>query len=458
MENKQVYDIVVIGAGAGGLVIAIGGAKAGKKILLIEKRAYGGDCTNYGCIPSKSLIASAKAAHAVQSANDLGIHINTSSIETKGAFERVRKIISEIRSHEEPPTLKKLGIETLNGTASFKDSHTLLVDGKKVQGKQIVIATGSYPYTPPIPGLENTPYLTNETIFDLKEAPKSLIFLGTGPISCELAQAFARLGSTVTLIGRELLPREEKESRDVIADAFKKEGIQLILGSHPDKVSYDKKITVSSAQADALFVGAGRRPHLKELELDRAQINWSEKGIVTNRYGQTSQKHIWAVGDAIGPPFFTHFAENQARTVLQNLLLPFHFKKSTQQLPRVTYTDPEVASIGLLSDEAIKKYGKKKIAIYKVPFSQIDRNITSGRTEGFVKITTKKWSSRIIGATIVGPRAGEMLMQISTAMFTKTPLRTFRNLIHPYPIESLAVRKAADLWLTQTLLGAFRKK
>lgn len=458
MKNKQEYEITVIGAGAAGLVVAIGTAKAGKKTLLIERRAYGGDCTNYGCIPSKSLIASAKAVHTVKFASDLGIQIDTSSIETKKAFERVRTIISEIRSHEEPPVLKDLGVHTLNGTAAFKDPHTLLVDGKEVKSKQIVIATGSYPYTPPIAGLEHIPYFTNETIFNLKEAPKSIIFLGTGPISCELAQAFSRLGSDVTLIGRELLPREEKESRQVVKDAFEKEGIKLVLGYHPEKISYDKKIMVESVQADALFIGAGRRPHLKELQLDHAEINWSEKGVDVDQYGRTSQKHIWAVGDAIGPPFFTHFAENQARTVLKNLLLPFNLKKSNQALPRVTYTDPEIASIGLLSHQAIEKYGKKRTVIYTIPLATVDRNITSGRTEGFVKVVTKKWSSRILGATIVSPRAGEMLMEISTAMFTNTPLRKLSNLIHPYPIESLAVRKAADLWLTQTLLGAFRKK
>lgn len=452
------YDIIVIGAGAGGLVIAIGAAKAGKKTLLIERGSYGGDCTNYGCIPSKSLIASAKAAYAIKSTESLGIKTESPSINTKGAFDRVRQIVSDIRSHEEPPALKKFGVETLDGTASFKDPHTLLIDEKEVKGKQIVIATGSYPFIPPIEGLENTPYLTNETIFDLKEVPKSLIFLGTGPISCELAQALSRLGSQVTLIGRQLLAKEEEETRQVIAKTLEKEGINLVLGAYPDCVVYDKTFTVSSVQANALFVGTGRRPHLKELSLDQAQVKWSDKGVVVNKYGRTSQNHIWAVGDAIGPPFFTHFAENQARTVLKNLILPFKSKKSTQALPRATYTDPEVASIGLLSEEATLKYGKKKIALYTIPFAEVDRNITSGRTEGFVKIVTKKWSSQILGATIVGPRAGEMLMEIAAAMFTKTPLRKLSNLMHPYPIESLAIRKAADLWLTQTLLGAFRKK
>lgn len=458
------HDLIVIGAGAAGLVVAIGAAKAGKKVLLIEKGSYGGDCTNFGCIPSKSLIASAKAAHAVKHASDLGIQIDRPSVEGKGAFKRVREIVAEMRSHEDPAALKALGVETETGTASFQDSRTLLVNEKKVQGKQIVIATGSYPFIPPIEGLEKNPFLTNETIFDLEEVPKSLLFIGGGPICSELAQAMARLGAQVTIIEQqELLAREDEEARHVLMKTFQKEGISLELGNAPQHITYANRQFVVSTEtktleADHLFIGVGRRPHLQELALDRAGIEWSENGIVTNAYGQTSKNHIWAVGDATGPPFFTHYAENQARTVLKNLLLPFRVKKSRQAIPRVTYTDPEVASIGLLTNEALEVYGAKKLAIYTIPFSEVDRNITNGRTEGFVKIITKKWSSQIIGATIVGPRAGEMLMEISVAMLTKTPLRKLSNLIHPYPIESLAIRKAADLWLTQTILGTFRKQ
>lgn len=457
------YDVIVIGAGAAGLVIAIGATKAKKKVLLIEKRFFGGDCTNFGCIPSKSLIASAKTAHAIKNAHELGIQTGSISIDGKGAFSRVRQIIKTIRTYEEPLALEALGVETLVGTASFKDPHTLLVNEREVKGKQIVIATGSYPIIPPIEGLKETPFLTNETIFNLEEIPAKMIFIGGGPIGCELSQALSRLGSDVTIVERKILAREDEEARQVLITSLQKEGISLKLGSYVEKVTYENNqftvfIEGQSLQAGHLFVGVGRRPHLQELELDKAKLDWSENGVIVNPYGSTTQPHIWAVGDAIGPPFFTHFAENQARTVLKNLLIPFKTKKSSQALPRVTYTDPEIASIGMISSTAIDKYGEKKLAIYTVPFSEVDRNITNGRTEGFVKIITKKWSSQILGATIVGPRAGEMLMEISLAMFTKTPLRKLSQLIHPYPIESLSIRKAADLWLTQILLGVFRKK
>ena len=459
---QNLYDIIVIGAGAGGLVIGIGGAKAGKKVLLIEKGAYGGDCTNYGCIPSKSLIASAKNAHAFTLSKQLGIKTSPFSIDGSGALERVRAIISEVRSQEDPLALNQLGVETLNGTARFQDAHTLSVDGKLVKGKQIVIATGSIPFIPNISGLENTPFLTNETVFDLKKKPKSFIFVGGGPIGCELAQAFARLGSSVTMIASKpsILARESSDVSKVVMDAFQKEGIHLLLGCRTERVSYETAFevevrgkTTQTLQADALFIAVGRRPQIHELGLDAAKVAYSEEGIQTDNYGRTTHKHIWAVGDAAGPPFFTHYAENQARSVLKNLLLPFIIKKSKQPIPRCTFVDPEVASIGLKEEDC----NPRKVVIYTVPFKEVDRNITSGRTEGFVKIITKKWSSRILGATIVGPHAGELLMQISIAMKAKMPLRKLSNLMYPYPIESLAIRKAADKWLSETILPKFRK-
>ena len=459
---NKIFDIIVIGAGAGGLVVAIGAARAGKKVLLVERDNYGGDCTNCGCIPSKSLIASAHTAHVLKHADMLGIETSPFSFDGTRALERVRNIVHEIRSHEDPSALKKLGVETLNGTASFVDKRTLSIDGKKVQGQQIVIATGSYPVVPSIKGLKETPFLTNETVFDLEKIPKRMIFIGGGPICSELSQAFSRLGAKVTMIENRpsLLAREEKEIQKIIMEAFQKEGITLLTGERTESVSYDKHFTVEvrgktvhSIEGDALFVGVGRRPHLKELMLDAAHVKHTEDGIPTDSYGRTNIKNIWAIGDVTGPPFFTHYAENQARTVLTNLLLPFIMKKSRQPIPRCTYTDPEVASIGLKEEEC----HPKKIAVYRVPFSEVDRSITMGRTEGCVKIITKKWSSKILGATIVGPRAGEMLMEISTAMHAKLPLRKLGTLMHPYPIESLAIRKAADKWLTETILGIFRR-
>ncbi|MBA3237493.1 MAG: FAD-dependent oxidoreductase [Parachlamydiaceae bacterium] len=468
IDSPQVksYPLVVIGAGAGGLVVAIGATKAGKKVLLIEKGNYGGDCTNFGCIPSKSLIASASSAATIKEAKELGIEISSQVIQANQSLCRIREIVTKIRSHENPNALNKLGLETLTGTAKFVGPHDLQVNDEIIKAKQIVIATGSSPTIPAIKGLDKTPFLTNETIFELEEIPKNLVVMGGGPIGCELAQAFLRLGSKVTLIHShtELLNKEEVCAQEVIAAQFKLEGMSLHLGIGVKEISYheghfqiflenDHKI-----ESETLLISVGRKPNVSSLNLEAAGIRYTDKGIYADAYGRTNQSHIWAVGDVTGMPFFTHWAENQARSVLTSLILPFPFKKKidkNQFIPRVTFTEPEVASIGLSEKEASQSYN---IAIYTVPFSQVDRAITTGKTEGYIKIVTKKWSSKILGCTIVGPRAGEMLGEISLAMYAGIPLRKLSALIHPYPTYNGAIRKAADLWLTQTILSIFKSK
>ncbi len=466
LARENPYPIVVIGAGAGGLVIAIGGTKAGKKVLLIEKGPYGGDCTNFGCIPSKSLIASAHSAFAMKNGKELGIDSLPLITQANEALSRVRAIVAEIRSHEDSEALNKLGVETLTGHAKFEGPHILRVNEEVIYAKQIVIATGSSAFIPKIKGLDKTPFLTNETIFELKEIPKSLTVIGGGPIGCELAQAFLRLGSKISLIHShpELLNKEEPSAQNVITNQFRLEGMSLYLGTGVKEVSHNQdqfQILLENGQkieSHALLVCVGRKPNVSSLNLEAAGVNYSDKGIPVDAYGRTNLSHIWAVGDVIGSPFFTHWAENQARSVLTSLLLPFPFKKKidkNQSIPRVTFTDPEIASIGLTEKEASQCYN---IATYTVPFSQVDRAITTGRTEGFVKIVTKKWSSKILGCTMVGERAGEMLGEINLAMFAGIPLRKLSRLIHPYPTYNLAIRKAADLWLTQTILSIFKRK
>jgi pyruvate/2-oxoglutarate dehydrogenase complex dihydrolipoamide dehydrogenase (E3) component len=470
------YAIIVIGAGAGGLVVAIGAARAGKKVLLIEKGTYGGDCTNFGCIPSKSLIASAHAAHAIREKNHFGLELDSKAFQAERALERVRTIVSQIRSHEEPPALQTKGVNTITGTARFVNPHTLSVrnaEGQEqlVTGKAIVIAAGSTPYIPSIPGLEGTPFLTNETIFDLTTIPKSLVILGGGPIGCELGQAFQRLGSQVTLVHKKerLLDREESEAQEVIQNQLMKDGMRILLKSQIQQIKYENghfilsiqppdQLSLISVETEHLLISTGRRPNVSSLNLEAAGVHYTEKGIPVDDYGRTNISHIWAVGDVTGTPFFTHLAEHQARAVLTSLLLPFFLKKKwdKQPIPRVTYTDPEVASVGLSEKEALRRYPKHSLAIYFHPMTSVDRAITSGRTEGFVKIVTKKWSSQIIGATIVGDRAGELLGQISIAMYAHLPLRKLAQVIFPYPTYSLAIRQTADRWLTQTILPSLQ--
>lgn len=459
------YPIIVIGAGAGGLVVAVGAAKAGKRVLLIEKGKWGGDCTNYGCIPSKSLIASAENAHAIQQRDKFGVDVEVSSFHAEKALERVRALVAEVRTHTDPKALSALGVETITGTARFVDSRHIYIPDEKltVEGKDIVIATGSGPKIPSIPGLLETPFLTNETIFDLEKIPRHLVVLGGGPIGCELAQAFRRLGAQVTLVHRRtyLLKKEEPEAQQLIAKTFEAEGIRLCLGHEPQYVNFhDGQFTLSVGEeqigADALLVAVGRCPNIADLHLEAAGVHYTDTTIPVDSYGRTSNKHIWAVGDVLGGAQFTHLAENQARMVLTSLLLPIKKKLSRQPTPRVTFTDPEVASVGMLEKEAKERYPSEQFAVHIVPFSKVDRAITAGKREGFVKIIAKKFSGRILGATIVGPRAGEMLPEISLAMYDKIPLRKLVWLVHPYPTYNEAIRRAGDMWFTQTFIPAVK--
>ena len=462
------YQIAVIGAGAAGLVVAIGASMAGKKVLIIDKGPYGGDCTNFGCIPSKALIASAKAAFFIKTGQEFGLHLNDSTFRSDAALDRVRSLVDEVRSHGDALALEKKGVHTLTGVASFENDHVIKVNVQgqmqSIYSESIVIATGSFPKVPSIAGLDHTPFHTNTSIFDLKTIPKSLAIIGGGPIGCELGQAFQRLGAQVSIIHNkeQLLDKEEAEASHQIAKQFEKEGIKLFLKQNIQRVQYlNNQFIVSlnehkSLEVEQLLVAVGHQPNLKTLNLDAIGVRYTEDGILVDSFGRTNISHIWAIGDCIGHPFYSHAAEHQARAVLSSFLNPFfNHKLDNQPIPRITFTDPEVASIGLSEKDAKEKYGT--IATYVVPFSSIDRAITTGRTEGFVKIITRKWSSHILGATLVGEGAGELLSEISTAMYMKIPLRKLANVIHPYPSYSLAIRHAADLWLKQTILPLYKK-
>ncbi|NGX44138.1 MAG: Mercuric reductase [Candidatus Anoxychlamydiales bacterium] len=475
------YKYVVIGAGAAGLVVAIGLAKAKKKVLLIENNLLGGDCTNFGCIPSKTLIASSKIAHDIKRAKDFGINfkIGNSTIDhldfdTNSSLKRVRDTIEKIRLNEDEKALKKIGVDTLKAKASFKTDKIIEAINKDDQtlnvfAKKIIIATGSVPFIPPINGLDKTPYDTNETIFNLEKIPKSLTILGAGAIGSELSQAFQRLGSKVTLIdlAPKILFNEDIDSSKMLKNVFEEEGISLYLNSSVENIKYQndsfevivknkESSYVNQIKSEKLLVATGRIANLKNLNLENAGIDYSNKGIEVDNFARTNKKHIFAIGDCIGDPFFTHKAENMARSVLFTLLVPFLKKKiSLSLMPRVTFTDPEVASIGLNERQAIKKHSKKHVATYFVSLDTLDRAICENEKKGFVKIVTHKFSGEILGACIVAKRAGEMLSEIILSMKKNIKIHSLANLIYPYPTYSLAIRKAADMYLTQTI---FKRK
>ncbi|MDN3504786.1 MAG: FAD-dependent oxidoreductase [Rhabdochlamydiaceae bacterium] len=471
-QKKYDYHTIVIGAGAGGLVVASGLAKTGKEVLLIEQSLLGGDCTHTGCIPSKSLIASAQHAHFLKSSYSKGLNYNITNFNADGALERVRFIIDKIAHGEDQATLIDKGIHVLRARATFIDPHTIsciLANGnvRNVTAKFIVLATGSHPVIPKIDGLKYGSYLTNENIFALDKIPPHLAILGTGPIAIELGLAFSRLGSQVSIIGRSdrILAKEEPQAQKLIKEIMEEEGVNFYPNSIVTKFETheEKKIIhlegKEPIECSEFLIAIGRELNTQKLGLQNANVYYNENRVKIDRFGRTTQKNIFAVGDITGHGLFTHVAEHQGRGVLKSLMFwPLRFSINQKQLvPRVTFCDPEVASIGLTEKQALYIHGPFLIATYFIPFTKIDRAITQGEEKGFVKIITKRFSSKIIGATIVGPHSGEMLMSISLAILKGIPLRTFSKLIHPYPIYSLAIRKAADLYFTQTLFKLFKK-
>ena len=457
------YIYVVIGAGAAGLVVATGLAKFKKKVLLIEKSYFGGDCTNFGCIPSKSLIAASKIANDFNRKNEFGINIE-GNLDFSNVLKNVRDIVEKTRKKEDEIALKKLGVDTLKATAAFLSPNKIEVtqyDSKKhiIEFKKLVIAAGSSPFIPPIPNLDKTPFLTNETIFNLKNIPKSLIVLGSGAIGCELSQAFQRLGCQVSIVDikDKILFNESQQTSDLLKDIFFKENISLYLSHTPKSVNFknnefiveiSKNEKTSIIKADQLLIATGRKPSFSSLNLDNAKIKHTNQKIIVDKFSRTNQKHIYAIGDIIGPPYFTHVAEHQARAVLLSLILPLGIKKAIciKHLPKVTFTNPEIASIGMNEIEAIEKYGDKHILSISIPIDEIDRSITQREKNGFINIVVKKFSSKILGATIVAERAGEILSEIYLAMNKNIKLKDLANIIHPYPTYNIGIRKAADLW------------
>ncbi|MDN3508179.1 MAG: FAD-dependent oxidoreductase, partial [Simkaniaceae bacterium] len=428
----EYFPYIVVGAGAAGLVVASGLAKAGKQVLLVD----GGE-EYFGCAASKALIASAKTAHSIRMAKEFGIEIPKCDLSCDGALKRTRKIVSEMRKKEEPAALKKLGIDTIKGTASFIDAHTIAVYDEEdnetlFHGKTFIIATGSSPKIPDIKGLERSSFSTIETVCDLKKVPKTLAILGGGKVGCELAQAFSRLGAQVHLFEKKkkLLPSEEPEVQKLVANFLEKEGIHLHFGASITKIE--------DLLCDHLVITTGRTPHIKHLNLDAAGVRYKEKTIDIDECGKTAQNHIWAIHDFIG-------SENQARAILASLLSSWNKKYTKQAVTRITYTDPEIASIGLKQKQAEKLFGKHKVSVYSLPLSD-------PLSEGVIKIVTKKRGSKILGATIVSERAGEMIMEIATAMHDKTSLSKLLDLIHPQETHNDAISKTADLHFMETLV------
>ena len=451
------YNMVVIGGGTAGLVTAAGAAGLGAKVALIERDLLGGDCLNVGCVPSKAIIAAARRAAQVRDAGEFGVEVPEGvTIDFGKAMRRMRELRADISPHDSAQRFKDLGIDLYLGGGRFVDANTIEVAGQLLRFKKATIATGARASAPPIEGLENVDYLTNEKLFSLTELPEKFGIIGTGPIGCEMAQSFARFGSDVVLVGSQggVLDREDPEAAEVVRRQLERDGVRIVGGGQQLRVEEagDGRVRLIGTHGgqeyqhtvDRLLVAVGRAPNVEGLGLDEIGVEYTEAGVVVNDRQQTSVPNIYAAGDICSSFKFTHAADFMARNVLRNALFMGRAKTSDLIIPWATYTEPELAHVGIYESEA--ELEGIEIDTYTVPFSSVDRAILSGETDGFVKIHTRRGKGEILGATVVGANAGEMISEITLAMANRIGLGAIANTIHPYPTVAEAIRKAGDLY------------
>jgi pyruvate/2-oxoglutarate dehydrogenase complex dihydrolipoamide dehydrogenase (E3) component len=448
------YNVVVIGAGTAGLVTAAGTAALGGRVALIERNKMGGDCLNFGCVPSKALISSARLIQQIREAEKWGLDRQLPQFVFEKVFERMRARRAKIAPHDSQERFESLGVDVFRGEARFVSPHHIEVDGQKLRAKNFVIATGSRATVPKIEDIDKVHYFTNETIFDeLKERPDSMIVLGGGPIGCELGQVFSRLGVKVAIVqqGTQLLPREDVDVAEFMHNRFTAEGIRVRLKAASKHVSMrDGKVALEFADAesitaDAMLIAAGRTPNLRALNLEAAGVDYDKQGVKVNAYLQALQPHIYAAGDITNRLKFTHTADFTARIVVRNILLPLQLLRQRVDwsvVPWCTYTDPEVAHVGVGENEAQQK--NIEYDLFFVPLEDVDRAVVESEEAGFAKILTAKGSDKILGATIVAPHAGDLLQEFVFAMSAKIGLGKIAAMIHAYPTFAELARKAGD--------------
>jgi pyruvate/2-oxoglutarate dehydrogenase complex dihydrolipoamide dehydrogenase (E3) component len=447
MTKKQ--DLIVIGGGPGGLIVASVAAQVGLKVTLIEKSGLlGGDCLHTGCVPSKALIHMARTAHVAREGVRQGLLSMMPEIDFGKAIDHVNSVVEKILVHDDPERFRSYGCDVRFGKAQFINKHEVTVDGETIAGRRFVIATGSMPAIPPIPLLEQAGFDTNETIFKRRTLPDHLAVIGGGPIGVEMAQAFSRFGSKVTIIemADRLLINEDKATSLLLQEILEEEGIQIITGvqvagMHREGDSRQLKLSNQmTVECDRILVATGRRPVVQDLGLETAGVEFSRQGIAVNRRMRTSQKHIYAVGDVCGPYQFTHMAEYQAGIALANIVFRIPRKTSYRVVPRVVYTDPEVASVGLSEGEALAQGIKYHVADF--PMADVDRAVTDGVATGLSRILISK--GRVVGASLIGPHAGELIHELALAMQVNAKVSAISELVHAYPTYAQIHRRTIN--------------
>ena len=462
MQKHRNYDLVVIGAGAGGLSVASGAAGLGASVALVEKQdALGGDCLFHGCVPSKAFIEAGRLAHRARNASVFGLNVPEVAVDFGGVMRHVHDKIAKVGAHDSVDRFRRMGVDVYFGEGEFRNPHEFEVDGTVLKGDKFALATGAGPKMPPIPGLEEVDCLTNLNVFDLKSQPRSLIVLGGGPIGVELGQAFARLGTEVIIVESTdfLLRRDDHELCAIINEEFQREGMQLRLLHRAQAAAKlpDGRVEVrikgpegeKTLTGDKVFVALGRKPNLEGLGLEAAGVTYTPRGITVDNRLRTSERYIYALGDCNGGYQFTHVAEYEAGIVVANALSGLPVKKADYSVvPWCTFCDPELAHVGMTEQEA-KKAGVRNLEVYRYELKEADRAIIDGRTEGMIKLVCS--GKKLIGAHLVGESAGEMLHEYVLAMSFGRPVSSFSGAIHVYPTISQAVRRAANRYYEKHL-------
>ena len=457
---KPEFDLAVIGGGAGGLVVAAGGAALGAKVALVEKHKLGGDCLWYGCVPSKTLLKSARIAHEMRHADRWALDPAPAQPDLARVMERVAGVIRGIEPNDSPERFRGLGVDVMFGDGRFVGSDAFEVDGRRLTAKTFVIATGSRAATPKIPGLEATPYLTNETLFDLREPVPALLIVGAGPIGCEMAQAFRRLGSDVTVVdvAPRILPREDTDLAAVVLRTLEAEGVRFVLGASIEACAgRDKTVRLTMRGSNGattefsgshLLLAAGRAANIEGLGLDAAGVTVDHGRIVSDGGLRTTNPRIYVIGDAAGGYQFTHVAEHHAGVVLREALFRMRWVKPSLVVPWCTFTDPELARVGLSEAEAIERGVAHRV--YRFAFDDIDRARAESETKGQAKIVTDP-KGKLLGAAIVGSHGGELIAEYVMAISKGMNAKELTGIIHAYPTLAQINRRVADQRLKEGL-------
>jgi pyruvate/2-oxoglutarate dehydrogenase complex dihydrolipoamide dehydrogenase (E3) component len=465
-KGDGVYNLVVIGAGTAGLVTTAGSVALGAHVALIERHKMGGDCLNFGCVPSKALISSARLLHRIRHGQRWGLNASEPAFDFNAVFSKMRMARDELAPLDSQERFESLGVDVFRGEANFLSPEELMVGNQKLRARHFVIATGSRAAVPQAISAGRVPYFTNETIFDeLRERPESLLIVGGGPIGCELGQMFARLGVKVTLVqrGPRLLNKEDPAVSEFVQAALQAEGVRILTRFEVEEAketagAVTLRGTGQSVSGNTLLIAAGRQPNVENLNLRKANVSFTERGVTVDEYLETSQPGIYAVGDVIGQLQFTHVADYHARVVIRNTLVPFSFLRQKVDycvVPWCTYLDPEVATVGLTESQA-KERGIDYELIEQA-MKTVDRAVVERTDAGFARVLVKRGSDKILGATIVGEHAGELIQEFVLAMKHGIGLKQIASTIYAYPTFASMVLKSAEKFNKKRLTPRARK-